>query len=271
MPEYPSKSNGNMRILCRKNLKERKHRQVNKWLQSRMHVKRLYVIVGGGAIVLLLAFIFAALLMKNNTESPPTTGKEETNPPSQVKTEAATSSETTENEVVRVPLNKTLDEAKAEGLYTESTRSTAAHSGEQKQHKKSTPEETTQGNVSAASTLPADNSGQITNQTAAVPGQGLDANTVGKLRSHGIREGDLAKIDQLIAEGFDPKEIAQSLRKNGNPNLAAVIEQVPRKPKKEKKPKKEEKKKEQKENNPAGKGPDPHPEHEQEQAEDKDN
>jgi hypothetical protein len=232
-----------------------------------MHVKRLYVIFGGGAMLLLLAFAFAALFMKNGTESPPNS-KEEANPPSQVKTEAATSSETAGSEVVRVPLNKTLDEAKAEGLYTDSTRSTAAHSGEQRQHKKSPPEETTQGNVSAASTLPADNSEQITNQTA-VPGQGLDANTVSKLRSHGIREGDLAKIDQLIAEGFDPKEIAQSLRKNGNPNLAAVMEQVPRKPKKEKKPKKEEKAKEQKENT-ADKGPGSYPEYEQEYAKDKD-
>jgi hypothetical protein len=207
---------------------------MNRWLQSRMRIKRIYIIAGGSIIFLLIAFAFAALFMKSGSSSPSTQtassspGSQETN---------SASSETDSGGVVRVPLDKTLDEAKAEGIYTEEnssgSRSSSNNTNEDNYQNERQP--TNSSSVSTASSNP---SGQNTAaEQAAVSGQGLDGNTINQLRSYGIRESDLAKIDKMVADGFDPKEIAQSLRKNGNPNLAAVMDQVPRKPKKEEKPK----------------------------------
>ncbi|MED0678123.1 hypothetical protein P4S83_07130 [Aneurinibacillus thermoaerophilus] len=219
---------------------------MNKWLQSRTSVKRLYIIAGGAAMVL-LAFAFATLFIKPNNVSP-SNGQSATNTPLS-KTENATSSKVTETGVVLIPLNKTLDEAKAEGLYSEPGYTVSSSSASKEQNDTKTSQKQREANASYSSSVatssgvtPA-NPGQQAVTEASAAGQGLDANTINQLRSYGIREGDLAKIDRMVAEGIDPKEIAHSLRKNGNPNLAAVMEQVPRKPKKEKKSKEEEKEK----------------------------
>ncbi|MCI1693489.1 hypothetical protein [Aneurinibacillus aneurinilyticus] len=202
---------------------------MNRWLQSPMRIKRIYILIGGSAVVLIVAFTLAALFMKFGAT--PSNGQT-TTPASPSQKETA-SSESDENGVVQVPLGKTLDEAKAEGLYSESE--TKRTSSSDSTYRNSQTGERQTGGSSSGSRPEKDNN------LSAVSGEGLDANTVNQLRGYGIREGDLAKIDRMVADGFDPKEIAQSLRKNGNPNLASVVEQVPRKPKKEDKEGKKEK------------------------------
>lgn len=193
---------------------------MNRWLQSRMQIKRVYFLIGGGFFVLLVAFALAALFIKSGSAPSGTTAQSSVNGTENT----ALAAQTDQSPIVeRIPLNKTLDEAKAEGLHS-NARSTHSASGHMN--------EGTSERAKSTSTAISANSGNTSEkEQAAVSGDGLDANTVNQLRSHGIREGDLAKIDRMVAEGFDPKEIAQSLRKNGNPNLANVMDQVPQKPK----------------------------------------
>ncbi|MBN6188072.1 hypothetical protein JQN58_14445 [Aneurinibacillus sp. BA2021] len=199
---------------------EREHQQMNRWLQSRMQIKRVYFLIGGGLFVLLVAFALAALFIKSGSAPSGTTAQSSVNEGENTALAAQTDETPT---VERIPLNKTLDEAKAEGLHS-NARTTHSASGH-------TNEGTSDRTKSTSAATSADSGNTSEKEQAAVSGEGLDANTVSQLRSHGIREGDLAKIDRMVAEGFDPKEIAQSLRKNGNPNLANVMDQVPRKPK----------------------------------------
>lgn len=202
---------------------------MNRWLQSPMRIKRIYILIGGSAIVLIIAFTLTALFMKSGDTISNGQTTAHVSPP-QKETAA---SESDGDGVVQVPLGKTLDEAKAEGLYSESETKRTSSSDNTYRN--------TQTGERQAGESSSGNRPVQSNDLAAVSGEGLDANTVSQLRSHGIREGDLAKIDRMVADGFDPKEIAQSLRKNGNPNLASVVEQVPRKPKKEDKAEKKEK------------------------------
>lgn len=205
---------------------------MNRWLQSRMRIKRVYFLVGGGLFVLLVAFALTALLSKSGSTPSDTVTQTPTTETENVSTSAQAKGS---QSVIRIPLNKTLDEAKAEGIYPD-TRTAQSSSSKQ------TNQSTTEHSVSSSSTPSSgQTSGTKEKEQAAISGQGLDSNTVNQLRSHGIREGDLVKIDRMVAEGFDPKEIAQSLRKNGNPNLASVMDQVPRKPKPEKSSAQEEK------------------------------
>ncbi|GEN32651.1 hypothetical protein ADA01nite_01110 [Aneurinibacillus danicus] len=191
-------------------------------------------------VVLLVAFALAAMFTKSgNSPSDVQTAQQASS--SHEKDPASVSSESDREGVVRIPLDKTLDEAKAEGLYSESNSGSASVDRTHRNSEKTSNQE----NTSSSDGQTGQSTESATVEQAAAAGQGLDANVISQLRSHGIREGDLAKIDRMVAEGVDPKEIAQSLRKNGNPNLAAVMDQVSRKPKKEDKPKKEEKAKKQ--------------------------
>ncbi|KIV59005.1 hypothetical protein [Aneurinibacillus migulanus] len=214
---------------------------MNRWLQSPMRIKRIYILIGGSAIVLIIALTLASLFMKSGDTTSNGQTTAHVSPPQK---ETGTS-ENDGNEVVQVPLGKTLDEAKAEGLYFESETKRTSSSN-------NTYRNTETGERQTGGTSSGNRPAQ-SNDLTAVSGEGLDANTVSQLRSHGIREGDLSKIDRMVADGFDPKEIAQSLRKNGNPNLASVMEQVPRKPKKEDKTEKKEKDKDKEtQKTPAG-------------------
>lgn len=226
-----------MRILYKEiRSNERKLYVMKKWMQSPMRVKRMYLVGAAGVLVVATGSV-VTLLSKSESQ---TTPSQAVQPAASSNSNHVSSSGTTDAGVTRVPLNKTLDEARTEGLLDSSVPVSSSSN--------QTSDSASSGGTQTVNTVPSNSAPAATGSSvpviAAQPGAGLDANTVSQLRSFGIREGDLSKIDKMVADGFDPKEIAQSLRKNGNNNLAAVMDQVPRKPKAEQIPpglKKEEK------------------------------
>lgn len=219
---------------------------MKKWMQSPMRIKRMYLLAAAGIVVILVG-IAATLLSKSST---PPASPQATQPAASgtAQQQVASSTDVTDSAVTQVPLNKTRDEAEAEGLLdgqgsvskpSKHNRNSTASESESKQ----TVDKTNATQNASSVTPPAATTASSTPPSAQA-GAGLDAATVNQLRSYGIREGDLSKINKMVADGFDPKEIAQSLRKNGNHNLASVIDQVPRRPKAEPAP--QDKKKDEK-------------------------
>jgi hypothetical protein len=187
--------------------------------------KRVYWLVAGSVAVLVL--VSTTVFMKSNPASKTET---HTNSNQLIKpsseSPAASPGSAGDTGITATPLNKTLDEARTEGVYSGSGGNSSYNMNRS-------------SNGGASSTnqvesLPETTMTSIQPETGQ-PGIGLDANTINQLRSFGIREGDLAKIDRMIAEGFDPKELAKSLRNNGNQNLAAIVENVPGRDKEQKK------------------------------------
>lgn len=220
---------------------------MKKWMQSPMRIKRMYLLIATSIVVILVG-IAATLLSKSST---PPVSSQAVQPAASGTTQqqaVASSTDATDSTVTQVPLNKTRDEAEAEGLLDDQ----GSVSKPSKHNRTSTTSESA-SNQAVDKTSDTQNASSVTPQAAtanssttssAQAGAGLDAATVNQLRSYGIREGDLSKINKMVADGFDPKEIAQSLRKNGNHNLASVIDQVPRRPKAEPAP--QDKKKDEK-------------------------
>ncbi|WCN37201.1 hypothetical protein [Aneurinibacillus uraniidurans] len=218
---------------------------MKKWMQSPMRIKRMYLLIATGIVVILVG-IAATLLSKSST---PPASPQAAQPAASgtAQQQVASSTDVTDSAVTQVPLNKTRDEAEAEGLLDDQgsvskpskhNRNSTASESDSKQ----TVDKTSDTQNASSITPPAATASST--PPSAQAGAGLDAATVNQLRSYGIREGDLSKINKMVADGFDPKEIAQSLRKNGNHNLASVIDQVPRRPKAEPAP--QDKKKDEK-------------------------
>ncbi|WCK56199.1 hypothetical protein PP175_09925 [Aneurinibacillus sp. Ricciae_BoGa-3] len=204
---------------------------------SRKKSRKLFWVIGGGAAALVLIMVSTAMIMKwksnsqaqglsaNNAQSFPGTGNQS----------SSASGQTLDNRVTMTPIDKTKDQAQTDVAINNNSNASSSGSDQSNGGYGAASSQNYNGNAanaSGASGQSAASSAAAGTAATAQAGQGLDANTVNQLRNYGIRQGDLQKIDQMVADGTDPKEIAKSLRDNGNQHLAAIMETVPRRPKK---------------------------------------
>ncbi|BAU29483.1 hypothetical protein DFP93_12353 [Aneurinibacillus soli] len=215
---------------------------MKKWMQSPMRIKRIYLLAAVGIVVILIGIV-ATLFSKSDS---PTAAPQTVQPAPDATQAVASSADAADSNVTQVPLNKTREEAQAEGLLDDEETVSKSSKHNRTSTSSESSDKQTVDKTSVTPNTPSVTPPAVTSNatTSVQTGTGLDATTVSQLRSYGIREGDLSKIDKMVADGFDPKEIAQSLRKNGNNNLASVIDQVPRRPKAEPAP--QDKKKDEK-------------------------
>jgi hypothetical protein len=204
---------------------------------SRKKSKKLFWVIGSGVAALVLIIVSTVMISKWKSSSQ-TQGSSVSSPQSaQVagSQSGSANGQTIDNRVTMTPIDRTKDQAQADVATNNNSSAYNSGSGQNGgygQSAASGSQNTNGASPTGGSSQPASNSSIGVTGTTGQAGQGLDTNTVNQLRSYGIRQGDLQKIDQMVADGTDPKEIAKSLRDNGNQHLAAVMETVPRRPKK---------------------------------------